>query len=181
MNIMNRILRKIKYSNNEKGVSLIQFGLILPIVVLMLGLIADMGEIIIIKSNLQHLVGEVHKSLVLYEEFGVEGGVKTHLAAATSEEHVKKVIENNRQINNDNLNVEIKWSEKRSRNYMGHYNNGTSYETAMNRIDLKDLEVIGTYKVSYKMFITKQILGEGITLQEKFVGPVYVGGDGWDD
>lgn len=181
MNSVNRLIMTLKYKDNEKGISFIQFGLILPIVVLMLGLIADMGEIIIIKSNLQHLVGEVHKSLVLYEEFGVEGGVKTHLSAPTSEEQVKKIIEANRQINNDNLNVEIKWSEKRSRNYMGHYNNGYSYETNMNRIDLKDLEVIGTYKVSYKMFVTKQILGDGITIEERFVGPVYVGGDGWDE
>ncbi|WP_350343112.1 TadE family protein [Proteinivorax tanatarense] len=166
----------------ENGYSFVEFALVLPLVLIMLGLIFDMGRAVHVKMELQHVAGEVQKVITLYEEEGVTGGIRAHSEHNNLDELVLQIINEGTNLNSDNLNVSIEESETKERWFIGHhYNQRTRrFDRINNRNDVKYVTVTADYEMPFGMFITKTILGDSIQLSESFTGLMYCGGDGWD-
>ncbi|MGJ0848069.1 Flp pilus assembly protein TadG [Tissierella praeacuta DSM 18095] len=171
-----------KYIRDEKGYSLVEFALVLPIMLIILGLIFDIGRAIHIKTNLQHLAGEIQKVVVLYEEAGTKGGMKTYSSYKGREELVNKVIDENTTLDKTKLTHRISTEGVEGRRYTGHHYNFRSgqFVRTENRNDIEYITATVEYYMPYSMFVTKTILGESIKLSESYTGLMYVGGDGWD-
>lgn len=171
-----------KNIRDEKGYSLVEFALVLPIMLIILGLIFDIGRAVHAKTNLQHLAGEIQKVVVLYEEAGAKGGIRTYSKYKDRDELVNKVIDENTSLDKTKLTHHISSEGVEERRYIGHHYNYISGEfvNTVNRNDIEYITATVEYDMTYSMFITRAILGDGIKLSESYTGLMYAGGDGWD-
>lgn len=167
---------------SEEGHSLVEFALILPIMLIILGLIFDIGRAVHTKTNLQHLAGEIQKVVVLYEEAGAKGGIKRYSNYRDRDELVNKVIDENTSLDRDKLIHRISSEGVKSRRYIGHHYNLESgqFVSTGNRNDIEYITATVEYNMPYYIFVTRLILGDSIKLSESYTGLMYVGGDGWD-
>lgn len=174
------MIKKIK---SEKAYAVIQFAFILPIMLIILGLIFDMGRAVHAKMSLQQLAGEIQKISVLYEEEGSAGGLKVFSNYDTAEDSIEEVIKSNTTLDNEKIAYNIKKSDTQERSYIGKYYDYSTnrFKYNQNRNDVQYLTVTVEYEMPYEMFLTKNILGESIKFSEDFTGMMYVGGDGWDE
>lgn len=171
------------FFNKEEGYSFIQFALVLPIVIIMLGLIFDMGSAIYAKMNIQHLAGDLHSAVSIYNEEMASGGIKEHSDYYSSDHLVKTIINNNKGLNKENISYSIDIGDVIERPFVSHiYNPETGYfSSEQNSNKFKNVKVVVEYKVDFSMAITKSILGDNIILKEKMEGPMFVGTDGMED
>ncbi|QQY80124.1 TadE-like protein [Keratinibaculum paraultunense] len=163
---------------HEKGTSLVEFALVLPIMLIMLGLICDMGRAVHAKINLQHLTGEIQRAVILYEEAGATDGIKRYSNYKNADQIIRKVIEENTNLDKSKLRYTISRSESIRRVYTGHYYNYNTgrFDTTPNWNDLCYVTVSLEYELPYIMFITKTILGDSMILSEAYKGMMYLGG-----
>lgn len=169
-----------KFIKDEKGTSFVEFVLVLPIMLVMIGLIFDMGRAVHTKINLQHLTGEIQRTTVLYEEAGVTGGIRQYSNYKDIEQLVKKIIEDNANLDKSKLKYSIYESQPIRRKYIGHHYNGRGFNRVENWNDVSYVTVSLEYEMPYFMFITKTILGDSIKFSEQYTGMMYLGGDGYN-
>lgn len=167
----------------ENGYSMVEFALVLPVMLLMIGLIFDMGRAVHTKTELQNLAGEIQKTVTLYEEAGVEGGLQYYSGYPTLEGLVKMIVDGNTNLDKEKLKYSVDISGVDERYFEGHYFNAMTgrFDRYPNRLDVKYVTVNVEYELEYGMFITKTILGEGMKFSDSFTGLMYAGGDGWDE
>lgn len=176
-----------KIIKSEKGQALVQFALVLPVMMIMLGLIFDMGRAVHIKINLQHMASEIQKVVVLYEEEGSDGGITTYSKHPTVESSIKEIIDNNTNLDKSKLSYDIQKSNTQERRYIGKYStwspsyNSYEFKDIENRNDVKYVTIKVDYELPYGMAITRSILGDSMKLSENITGMMYIGGDGWDE
>lgn len=170
-----------KYIKDEKGNSLVEFALVLPIMLIILSLIFDVGRAVHAKTSLQYLAGEIQKAVVLYEEAGTTGGIRVYSRNQDRDELVKKIIKDNTSLDKTNLTHKITSDGVEERSFIGHhYDPSKGFVLAENRNDIEYITATVEYTMPYGMAITKAILGDSIKLSESYTGLMYVGGDGWD-
>lgn len=170
-----------KHIKDEKGYSFVEFALVLPIMLIILSLIFDMGRAVHAKSNLQYLAGEIQKVVVLYEEGGTTGGIRVYSRNQDRDKLVKKIIEDNTSLDKTKLTHKITSEGVEERSYIGHhYDPSKGFVLAENRNDIEYITATVEYTMTYGMFVTRALLGDSIKLSESYTGLMYVGGDGWD-
>lgn len=176
-----------KIIKSEKGNAFLQFALVLPVMMIMLGLMFDMGRAVHAKMNLQHMAGEIQKVVVLYEEEGSDGGITTYSKHPTVDSSIKEIIDNNTNLDKSKLSYDIQKSDTQERRYRGKYStwdstyNSYRYMDIENRNDVQYVTVEVKYELPYELTLTKKILGDSVKLSEDITGMMYIGGDGWDE
>lgn len=170
----------IKKLKGESGQSVTEFALILPILIIVLALIMDVGKAVHAKVNLQYLTSEIQKVAVLYDEGGATGGVKDQSRFSSKEKTIETLINNNGTLDPKRLKYEIDLSDIEHRDFtrkIWSANDG-GFIGHKNRTDIRYVTVTTTYDVPFSMYITKQVMGETLRLTETYSGLMYIGGDG---
>ncbi|SFH98996.1 TadE-like protein [Tindallia magadiensis] len=176
-----------KHLKSEKGQSLVEFALVLPILLILMSFTLDMAQAINSKMNVQHLAGEMVKAHTYFHRGGIENPGE-HLSFDSRDDLIDHLVSES-PLNEDGLTYKIIEGEVRDRTYVGKYwessgNPGESrrFYGAHNTDTIQYITVEIEYTMDFGMFMTKAAFGDNIILSDKLTAAMYLGSDGdWPD
>ena len=173
-------MKKLKIYK-EDGVAIVQFAVLLPIMILVLAMVVDIGGAVHAKVNVQHLASEVQKATYLSEQGGASGG----LYGPEQGDYLReRIIEENKTLKKDNLKVTIKRTDPETRKFVyHHYVTGVTgshgyYYKKLNEDKRQYITTNIVYEHPYRIVLTKKLFGDTITLSESFTSMMHIEGDG---
>lgn len=171
----------MKKKQNESGQSLVEFALVLPILIIMLFGIFDIGRVIFIRTNLQHLTAEIQKISVFHLEKGVEGGIQTGSMFPTLDKAIAHIIDNS-SLDKDAFDYKITLSEPQKRHFQRHHYNpyNPEFDVYDNRHDFQYVTVETKYHYKTDYSLTSLFNKDGFILTDRYSGLIYIGSDAYD-
>lgn len=173
---------KAKHNKKESGQGLMEFALVLPILIILLSGIYDVGRVVFIKTNLQHLSAEIHKMTSLYSEKGTVGGIKGGSMFYNLDEAIDYLVNTNQLVSEDNLNYEIIYHDKMERHFQRkHFDrNYQRFLPSENRNDAQFVTVRVEYRANDIFLMTNIFRKEDLVFNHEYTGLIYLGSDGYD-
>ena len=172
----------MRSKNNESGQGLMEFALVLPILIILLSGIYDVGRVVFIKTNLQHLAAEIHKMTSLYSEKGTVGGIKGGSMFQSLDEAVDYLVNSNQLVAESGLHYEIIYHDKVERHFQRkHFDNTIQrFVPSENRNDAQFVTVKVRYTSEDIFLMTKIFSKEDLVFNHEYTGLIYLGSDGYD-
>lgn len=166
----------------ESGQGLAEFALVLPILIILLIGIFDVGRVIFIKTNLQHLSAEIHKMTSLYSEKGTVGGIQGGAAFSDLDEAIQFLLDSNQLIDSENLVYEVNFGDEFSRPFERYNfdNNHNRFLPSSNRHDAKYVRVRLDYELNDFFMFSNFFNKNNLKLSHEYTGLIFVGSDGYD-
>lgn len=174
-----------RFMKGEKGVALIQFILVFPLMILLLSLVFDVGRVVYAKVNLQHLTSEMLKVKIISDEGKSDTREDEYYKQERTREFLRELIVGNKVLSENLLEYHISESNPIQRNFTYHHNirgkNGYyGFVDNTNSNYLKYVTIDSKYKLKYAMPISKHVFGrEEIILEDSITGIMYYKSDGW--
>ncbi|SDY72003.1 TadE/TadG family type IV pilus assembly protein [Tindallia californiensis] len=180
----------IKHLKSEKGQSLVEFALILPILLILMSFTLDVAQAINSKMNVQHLAGEMVKAHKYFHQGGHENP-GDDLFFDSRDDLIDHLLDKS-PLNADELTYNIIEGEVRDRHFIGkrwHQTGTNSFGVPIGRFfgtnnsnTVQYITVEVEYVLNFSMILTKTVLGDSLTLSETFTTAMYLGSDGdWPD
>jgi len=172
----------MKKNHKESGQGLMEFALVLPILIILISGIYDVGRVVFIKTNLQHLAAEIHKMTALYSEKGTVEGIKTGSIFQNIDEAVVYLIQSNQLFDEAGLEYEVIYHEVTERHFERHHFDYKTqrFMTAPNRNDGQFVTVKVKYVTDDLFLMTNIFRGKDLVFTHEYTGLMYVGSDGYD-